>query len=45
MHPPPRVVIENVKPAVNDGRFPVKRVVGDSVEITAVRTVLAGARL
>lgn len=33
--PPARVVIENVKPAVDDGRFPAKRVVGDLVEVTA----------
>ena len=33
--PPPRVVIENVQPSVNDGRFPVKRTVGESVRVTA----------
>ncbi len=30
-----RVVIERVTPAVDDGRFPVKRVVGDMVEVEA----------
>jgi starch synthase (maltosyl-transferring) len=35
MGPPSRVVIENLKPAVNDGRFPVKRVIGEAVEVTA----------
>jgi len=33
--PPPRVVIENVRPAVDGGRFPIKRVVGEPVEVTA----------
>ncbi len=30
-----RVVIENVQPRVDDGRFPVKRVVGESVQVEA----------
>ena len=30
-----RVVIERVTPAVDDGRFPIKRVVGDLVEVEA----------
>ena len=30
-----RVVIENVRPRVDDGRFAVKRVAGDVVEVTA----------
>ena len=33
--PPPRVVIENVRPSINDGRFPIKRTVGESVKVTA----------
>jgi starch synthase (maltosyl-transferring) len=33
--PPPRVVIENVQPSVNDGRFPIKRTVGETVRVTA----------
>lgn len=32
---PGRVVIEQVRPAVNAGRFPVKRVVGDVLTVTA----------
>jgi len=32
---PPRVVIENVHPEVDAGRFPVKRVAGESVIVTA----------
>jgi starch synthase (maltosyl-transferring) len=32
---PGRVVIENVRPEVDGGRFPVKRVVGDPVAVTA----------
>jgi starch synthase (maltosyl-transferring) len=32
---PPRVVVENVRPCVDSGRFPVKRVVGDTVEVLA----------
>jgi len=32
---PPRVVIENVRPEVNKGRFPVKRVAGEELEVTA----------
>ena len=30
-----RVVIENVKPQVDGGRFPIKRIVGDPVVVTA----------
>jgi len=30
-----RVIIENVKPEVEDGGFPVKRIVGETVEVTA----------
>ncbi len=30
-----RVIIENVKPQINCGEFPVKRVVGDKVEVEA----------
>ena len=30
-----RVVIENVKPELNCGRFPIKRIVGDSVAVEA----------
>jgi starch synthase (maltosyl-transferring) len=30
-----RSIIDNVKPQVNNGRFPVQRVVGESVHITA----------
>jgi starch synthase (maltosyl-transferring) len=30
-----RVVVENVRPAVDGGRFPIKRIVGDSVEVDA----------
>jgi len=30
-----RVVIENVKPEIDYGRFPAKRVVGEKVEVTA----------
>jgi starch synthase (maltosyl-transferring) len=32
---PPRVVIENVRPCVDDGRFPIKRVVGEPVRVLA----------
>jgi starch synthase (maltosyl-transferring) len=32
---PPRVVIENVRPSVEDGRFPIKRVVGEPVVVLA----------
>lgn len=32
---PSRVVIENVRPVVDDGRFPAKRVVGELCEVTA----------
>ncbi|EJF10104.1 maltotransferase domain-containing protein [Pontibacter sp. BAB1700] len=30
-----RVVIENVKPQVNCGQYPIKRTVGEEVEVTA----------
>ncbi len=30
-----RVVIENVRPQIDGGRFPIKRSVGDTVEVTA----------
>ena len=30
-----RVVIENVQPEIEAGRFPIKRVIGESVEVTA----------
>ena len=30
-----RVVIENVQPEVDCGRFPIKRIIGDRVEVTA----------
>ena len=33
--PPPRVVIENVRPEIDGGRFPIKRVVGERVVVTA----------
>ena len=33
--PPSPLVIENVKPSVDDGRFPIKRVVGDTLTVTA----------
>ena len=32
---PRRVVIENVQPQVDCGRFPIKRIVGDRVTVTA----------
>jgi starch synthase (maltosyl-transferring) len=32
---PPRVVVENLSPCVDGGRFPVKRTVGETVEVTA----------
>ncbi|HEV2245872.1 MAG TPA: alpha-1,4-glucan--maltose-1-phosphate maltosyltransferase [Terriglobia bacterium] len=32
---PPRVVIEHVSPEIDDGRFPIKRVVGESVVVGA----------
>ena len=32
---PPRVVVENVRPCVDAGRFPIKRVVGETVEVHA----------
>ena len=35
MSPPSRVIIENVQPSVNCGRFPIKRVVGETVRVTA----------
>jgi starch synthase (maltosyl-transferring) len=30
-----RVIIENVKPEINKGRFPIKRVIDDTVKVTA----------
>jgi starch synthase (maltosyl-transferring) len=33
--PPARVVIEDVQPAVDDGRYPAKRVAGDTVVVEA----------
>jgi starch synthase (maltosyl-transferring) len=33
--PPPRIQIQNVEPQVDCGRYPVKRTVGDRVEVTA----------
>jgi starch synthase (maltosyl-transferring) len=33
--PPARVVIENIQPAVDHGRFPIKRTVGEPVTVTA----------
>src|SRR5436305_9857665 len=33
--PPPRVVIESVRPQVDCGRYPVKRAVGDEVTVEA----------
>jgi starch synthase (maltosyl-transferring) len=33
--PPPRVVIENVQPCIDGGRFAVKRAVGEQVRVTA----------
>ncbi len=35
MTPPPRIQILEVRPQVDCGRYPVKRVVGDSVEVAA----------
>jgi starch synthase (maltosyl-transferring) len=32
---PPRVVVERLEPRVDGGRFPVKRTVGETVEVTA----------
>jgi starch synthase (maltosyl-transferring) len=32
---PPRVVIESVSPCIEGGRFPIKRVVGEEVEVQA----------
>src|SRR4051794_33397943 len=33
--PPPRIQIQNVTPQVDCGRYPVKRTVGDRVDVTA----------
>jgi len=33
--PPSRVIIEGVRPEIDAGRFPVKRTVGDRVDVTA----------
>jgi len=32
---PPRVVIERVEPEIDAGRFPIKRTVGESVDVSA----------
>ncbi len=32
---PPRVVVENVRPEIQGGRFPIKRTVGEQVVVTA----------
>jgi starch synthase (maltosyl-transferring) len=32
--PPPRVVLEGLHPRVDEGRFPVKRIVGDKLRVT-----------
>ena len=32
---PSRVIIENVRPAIDGGRFPIKRTVGEEVVVTA----------
>ncbi|MGH9404184.1 MAG: alpha-1,4-glucan--maltose-1-phosphate maltosyltransferase [Terriglobia bacterium] len=32
---PPRVIITQVKPQVDGGRFPIKRIVGDKITVTA----------
>src|SRR4051812_5855518 len=34
-HVPSRVVVEGVQPAVDDGRFPAKRTVGEGVAVEA----------
>ena len=33
--PPPRAVIEDVEPQIDAGRFPIKRVIGESVRVSA----------
>jgi starch synthase (maltosyl-transferring) len=33
--PPPRVVIEDVEPRIDAGRFPIKRVVGEPIRVSA----------
>ena len=35
INPPPRVVIENVYPEIQEGRFPIKRTVGERVGVSA----------
>ena len=30
-----RAIVENIQPAVDSGRFPIKRVIGESVDVTA----------
>jgi starch synthase (maltosyl-transferring) len=30
-----RIVIEEIQPSVNDGRYPAKRILGDAIEVTA----------
>jgi starch synthase (maltosyl-transferring) len=34
-HDEPRVVIEDISPAIDCGRFPIKRVVGESICVEA----------
>ncbi len=34
-HPPSRVIIEGVKPEIDHGRFPIKRTVGQNVDVSA----------
>src|SRR4051794_286549 len=34
-HAPSRIIIEAVRPAIDDGRFPIKRTVGEDVVVTA----------
>jgi len=33
--PPPRIVVENLRPEIEGGRFPIKRTVGEEVVVTA----------
>ena len=39
-----RVIIESVSPEIDGGRFPIKRVIGESVTVEAVRKVMASNR-
>lgn len=34
-YPPPRVIIEDISPSIDCGRFPIKRVVGQQVDVEA----------